>query len=105
MNARSIDLDTLRRDLETSEQDAYVRAMAVRADTGWGLYHCWALIGAEPPQWSEALWKYQDHAFVACRVPAAVLAGLCSPEAGSTLTLGPLAVSVPAAIGPAVDGG
>ncbi|MFJ2399439.1 helix-turn-helix domain-containing protein [Streptomyces sp. NPDC087843] len=101
MNVRSIDLDTLRRDLETSEQDAYVRAMAVRAGTGWGLYHCWALIGAEPPQWSEVLWEYQDHAFVACRVPAAVLAGLCSPEAGSALALGPLAVSVPAASGPA----
>ncbi|WP_438306825.1 AlbA family DNA-binding domain-containing protein (plasmid) [Streptomyces sp. HUAS TT11] len=101
MNARSIDLDTLRRDLGTSEQDAYVRAMAVRADTGWGLHHCWALIGAEPPQWSETLWQYQDHAFVACRVPAAVLAVLCSPEAGSALALGPLTVSVPAATGPA----
>lgn len=101
MNARSIDLDALRRDLEASEKDAYVRVMAVRSGSGWELYHCWALIGAKPPQWSETLWEYRDHVFVACRVPATALAVLCSTQEGSTLALGPLAVSVPAASGPA----
>ncbi|MEU9477127.1 ATP-binding protein [Streptomyces sp. NPDC048191] len=101
MNARNIDLRVLHDDLKASEKDAYVRAMAVRTEAGWELYHCWALIGAQPPDWSENLWEYQDHAFIARQVPAADLAVLTSQVADSVLTVGPLVISVPTATSPA----
>ncbi|MFE7431245.1 hypothetical protein [Streptomyces sp. NPDC057545] len=91
MNASNIDLEVLHHDLETSEKKAYVRALAVRTEAGWELHHCWALIGAQPPKWSEDLWEYQDYAFIARRVPATELAVLTSRETGSIFTVGPLA--------------
>jgi hypothetical protein len=86
--------------METAVGDAYVRAFLRRAEAGWGFHHVWALVGAEPPGWLEQTWQYDDLAFVACAVPAAVLAGLCE-TAGGVVTLGGLSALVPGPTGPA----
>jgi Putative DNA-binding domain len=94
------DLDDFSRRLAACDKDAYVRALLKRTEPAWELYHAWALIGAEPPQWAETTWQYEHLAFVACRLPAHLLAGLCSPESGSIVNLGQFEATVPGVIGP-----
>jgi hypothetical protein len=97
----SIDLGDLGGQLKSSDQDAYVRALLVRKGPAWELYHAWALIGAEPPLWAEAVWEYEQLALVSGRIPARRLAGLCPPGPGESITIGRFQASVPGAMGPA----
>lgn len=100
MDTGTTALADLKTDVGTAAGDAYVRAILRRAEAGWDLHHVRALVGIEPPGWLEQTWRYHGLAFVACVVPAAVLAGLCE-TAGGVLTLGGLPASVPGPNGPA----
>jgi hypothetical protein len=97
----STDLDDLSRQLKANNNDAHVRALLIRNATGWELYHVWALIGAEPADWTETTWQYEQLVFTSCRAPAHGLADLCSSNARGPITLGQLEATVPGAIGPA----
>ena len=96
----NLELDALGTQLRASNREAYVKALLVRSPNGWDLYHAWALIGAEPPNWAVAVWEYGQLAFVSCRIPAANLAGLCSNQAGESVALGQFDAVIPAANGP-----
>jgi hypothetical protein len=101
MDMFSIELPELRRDLEASQKDAYIRALALRNGDGWQLYHAWAVVGSEPPQWAEEIWRYEQHLFIACHQTAADLAALCPSSVNDAIVLGEFSLSVPTAIGPA----
>jgi hypothetical protein len=80
---------------------AYVCALLRRAGTGLDVAHLWGLVGLTPPQWAEQQWRYTDVALVACAVPGASLAVVCSENDANRLTFGGLEVQVPPAHGPA----
>lgn len=75
--------------------------MALAADDGWTLHHLWALVGAEPPDWQETTWRYEQLYFVACRVPVCSLAAVCSTDVGTVMTFGQIEAVVRQPIGPA----
>jgi hypothetical protein len=100
MDTGSTALADLKAEVETTAGDAYLKVILCRTGDGSNLYHARALIGIEPPGWSEQTWRYEELAFAACVLPAAELAGLCAAE-GSVITLGGLAISVPGALGTA----
>lgn len=101
MDAGTRDLGDLGGQLRASEQDAYVRALLVRGGQGWELYHCWALIGFEPPGWEELIWEYDQLAFVSACVPAHSLASLSSSADGAQIAIGRFVAAVPGVNGPA----
>lgn len=77
------DLDDLARQLREHGGEAHVRALLVATDDGWLVYHLWALVGAEPPDWQETAWRYEQLCFVACQVPVANLTSVCSTDVGT----------------------
>ncbi|KJY26499.1 ATP-binding protein [Streptomyces sp. NRRL S-495] len=81
--------------LASDGRDAYVRVLALRHAERWVVHHCWALVGAEPPDWAESVWMYEQYAFVAARVTASDLSVLCSDESCSSVAVGPLTVWAP----------
>jgi hypothetical protein len=87
--------------LASDGRDAYVRALLRAVDSGWELHYLWALVGMEPPEWTEQTWRYERLAFVACQIPAADLTAVCATTPGGVLALGEFQGIIPAAIGPA----
>jgi len=93
MDTGSTGLADLKAEVEAMTGGAYLQAILCRTGDGWNLYHVRALIGIEPPGWTEQTWRYEELAFVACVIPAAELAALCAEE-GSTIILAGLPISV-----------
>jgi hypothetical protein len=54
------EFDVLREQLGSDERSAYIRAMLRRASDGWKLVYASALVGAEPPGWSQDSWEYEQ---------------------------------------------
>src|ERR1700689_4582404 len=77
------DLDDFARQLQEQGGEAHVRALLLATEGGWALHHLWALVGAEPPDWQETTWRYKQLCFVACQVPVANLASVCSTGVGT----------------------
>ncbi|MFI1536524.1 helix-turn-helix domain-containing protein [Streptomyces anandii] len=50
------------------------------------------MVGAEPPDWAEIVWMYEECAFVAARMTAADLAAMCSSDACTSRAVGPLTI-------------
>ncbi len=101
MDSGRTDLDDFARQIQEHEGDACVRALLLAANDGWALHHLWALVGAEPPDWRERTWRYEQLRFVACRVPASNLAAVCSTDVGTVMRLGQMEAVIRQPIGPA----
>ncbi|MER5431194.1 ATP-binding protein [Streptomyces sp. NPDC002588] len=97
MGGLSVELNDVANTLIRESRDVYLRVLALRRGVRWVVHNCWALVGAEPPDWAETVWMYEDYAFVAVRTTAANLAVLCSSEACTSMTVGPLTVWAPGA--------
>ena len=95
MDTETADLAEFEKQLASGGTDAYVRALLRAAGGGWELHYAWALIGMEPPEWSERTWQYERLAFLACKVPAADLAVLCATTLGGVIALGQFQATVP----------
>ncbi len=80
---------------------AHVRALLLGTEEGWVVYHVWALVGAEPPDWLETTWQYEQLSLVSCRLPAGDLSALFSGDTGAAITLGETTAHVRAGLGPA----
>jgi hypothetical protein len=101
MDTGQTDLADFGRQLQVHDGEAHVRTLLVEANGGWTLYHLWAMVGAEPPDWHETTWLYERLCFVACRVPVGNLAALCSTEVGAVLILDEIEAVVLSSLGPA----
>lgn len=98
MNSEMAGLTDLRARLEAQgDEVAHVRALLRRSGPNWVLHHVWALVGSEPPDWSEATWQYEHLVFVACSIPASTLATMCSDTDTEVVRLGDLNVAIPRA--------
>lgn len=99
MDDGSTGLTDLRARLTSQPNDhAYVRSLLRRTGAAWTVHHLTALVGAEPPNWVEATWQYEQLAFVACNIPASTLAALCSNAASeAATTIRQFQVTAPAA--------
>jgi hypothetical protein len=94
--SEQVDLSELTVLLTADSRKAWVRTALRKGAEGWELFHCWALIGAEPPEWRQVEWLYGGFAFVACELPAAVLAEAWTTKEGASIELGSVTASVPA---------
>lgn len=95
MDTGRVDIKLLERELLTSAEQAFVRAILRRDGKEWQFHYLSALIGAEPPGWQEQAWEYEQIAFEACSIRAAELAALCSTTGGDVLSLGNRTVTTP----------
>ncbi|MGW1148505.1 AlbA family DNA-binding domain-containing protein [Streptomyces sp. NPDC002454] len=93
--SRQVDLSELTDLLTAESRKAWVRAALRRGAEGWELFHCWALIGTEPPGWNQTEWLYDEVAFVACELSATELSEAWKTEEGASIELGSVTASVP----------
>jgi hypothetical protein len=56
--SEQVDLSELTVLLTADSRKAWVRTALRKGAEGWELFHCWALIGAEPPEWRQVEWLY-----------------------------------------------
>jgi hypothetical protein len=60
MDTGSTGLADLKTEVEAMTGGAYLQAILCRTGDGWNLYHVRALIGIEPPGWTEQTWRYEE---------------------------------------------
>lgn len=91
----------LRALFEHDDGAAHVRALLRLTESGWVLRHLWALVGFEPPCWTEQTWRYAEVALVASVISRADLALVCNVSESGSMTIGDFPIEVPKAQGPA----
>jgi Putative DNA-binding domain len=85
---------------EEGDRLAYVRALLRPSTNGWQLLHLWALVGLEPPRWSEQTWQYDGATLVSTVISPADLAPICSGDDPGNMVISGFSIEVPKAQGP-----
>jgi hypothetical protein len=79
-----------------AEQRAFVRLCLGRADDGWQVRRAEAVVGADPPRWRPAQWRYENFVFAADWVSAQTLTTWFQTKGPGSLTLCGWTATVPA---------
>jgi hypothetical protein len=79
------------------DEDAWLRLLVERAQTGWTLRYGQAIIGPPPATWPTESWWYDSVGFIATRLPASLFVGSLNSDSEGHLSVGDLDVIVPPA--------